>query len=134
MAVETDGSRFGAGAREALRRGVSASSFYGRAARDAAHDLSAHVAKAFADLRTLAHRLQLYELIVRGPLVRFVSATLQRRILANPIGLAILLGGIFYVSQHHAWLIDAKSRRCGCRARSSPTPSQRTLASRTAAS
>ncbi len=47
--------------------------------------------------------------ISRQPLVRFISASLQRRILAsNLIGLAILLGGILYVSQHHAWLIEAK--------------------------
>jgi two-component system, OmpR family, sensor histidine kinase ChvG len=105
MAVETDGSRFGAGARETLRRGVSAFSVYGRAA----YDLAANPAKAFAGLRALARRLQLYGLLVSGPLIRFFTRTLQRRIiLANSIGLAILLGGIFYLSQYHAWLIDAK--------------------------
>lgn len=45
----------------------------------------------------------------RQPLVRFISASLVRRILvSNLLGLAILLGGILYLSQHHAWLIDAK--------------------------
>lgn len=45
----------------------------------------------------------------RQPLVRFVSATLLRRILvSNMIGLAILLFGILYLSQHRGWLIDAK--------------------------
>lgn len=45
----------------------------------------------------------------RQPLVRFVSATLVRRILIlNLIGLAILLIGILYLSQHRGWLIDAK--------------------------
>jgi two-component system, OmpR family, sensor histidine kinase ChvG len=109
MAVETDGSRFGAGARETLRRGVSAFSVYGRAVREAAHDLAANLGKGFAGLRALARRLQLYDLLVSGPLIRFFTRTLQRRIiLANSIGLAILLGGIFYLSQYHAWLIDAK--------------------------
>ena len=47
--------------------------------------------------------------LTSGPLIRFVTKTLQRRIIfANTIGLAILLGGIFYLSQYHAWLIDAK--------------------------
>lgn len=45
----------------------------------------------------------------RQPLVRFVSASLTRRILvSNLIGLGMLLLGILYLSQHHAWLIDAK--------------------------
>lgn len=45
----------------------------------------------------------------RQPLVRFVSATLLRRILvSNLIGLTILMVGIFVLSQHRNWLIDAK--------------------------
>ena len=57
----------------------------------------------------LARRIGLYDFLTYGPLIRFVSKTLQRRIIfANTIGLAILLGGIFYLSQYHAWLIDAK--------------------------
>ena len=44
-----------------------------------------------------------------GPLIRLVTKTLLRRIIfANVIGLVILLGGIFYLSQSHAWLIEAK--------------------------
>jgi two-component system, OmpR family, sensor histidine kinase ChvG len=109
MAVETDGSRFGAGARDTLRRGASALSASGRAIRDAANDLSGNLPRSLADLRALARRLRLYELLTSGPLVRFFTRTLQRRIiLANTLGLAILLGGIFYLSQYHAWLIDAK--------------------------
>ncbi len=43
------------------------------------------------------------------PPARFFSATLLRRILvANLAGLAIVVGGILYLSQYHAWLIDAK--------------------------
>jgi two-component system sensor histidine kinase ChvG len=62
-----------------------------------------------ASIRGFARRIRLYELMTSGPLIRFVTRTLQRRIIfANLIGLAILLGGIFYLSQHHAWLIDAK--------------------------
>lgn len=42
-------------------------------------------------------------------LTRFVTSSLLRRILvSNFVGLAILLGGIMYLSQHHQWLLDAK--------------------------
>ncbi|HEY7669529.1 MAG TPA: stimulus-sensing domain-containing protein [Hyphomicrobium sp.] len=45
----------------------------------------------------------------RQPLVRFISATLLRRILAsNLIGFAILVGGILYLGWVNTWLIDAK--------------------------
>jgi two-component system, OmpR family, sensor histidine kinase ChvG len=109
MAVETDGSRFGAGAMGTLRRATLAASNYGRAVRHAAQDVAARLTKAFGPVRALAHRLRLYDFIVHGPLIRFFTRTLQRRIiLANTIGLVILLGGIFYLSQYHAWLIDAK--------------------------
>ncbi|HKZ97157.1 MAG TPA: stimulus-sensing domain-containing protein [Hyphomicrobiaceae bacterium] len=41
--------------------------------------------------------------------IRFISASLVRRILVtNLIGLSIIIGGILYFSQYHAWLIDAK--------------------------
>ncbi|MEQ1577311.1 MAG: stimulus-sensing domain-containing protein, partial [Hyphomicrobium sp.] len=40
---------------------------------------------------------------------RFLSKSLLRRILAaNLFGLLLLIGGIHYLSQYHAWLIDAK--------------------------
>ncbi len=46
---------------------------------------------------------------LRQPLVRFISASLLRRILfSNLVGFFILLSGIFYFSQYHAWLIEAK--------------------------
>jgi two-component system sensor histidine kinase ChvG len=42
-------------------------------------------------------------------IVRFFSKSLLRRILAtNLIGLGIIIGGIHYMGQYHAWLIDAK--------------------------
>ncbi len=45
----------------------------------------------------------------RLPLVRFFTGSLLRRILvSNLVGLGLLLAGILYLSQHHAWLIDAK--------------------------
>lgn len=45
----------------------------------------------------------------RQPLVRVISESLWRRILVtNLVGLAILLIGILYLSQHRGWLIDAK--------------------------
>jgi len=40
---------------------------------------------------------------------RFVSASLARRIfISNLLGLAVLLGGMMWLSQHQAWLIGAK--------------------------
>lgn len=40
---------------------------------------------------------------------RFVSASLLRRILvANLAGLVVIIGGIFYFSEHNVWLIEAK--------------------------
>ena len=131
MAVETEGARLGAGGGEAQKQGLSVLAARGRTLRTTAHALVGQAAelgrglrsrvplrlqpralagaitKALADPRALLQRLRLY--IVSGPLVGFFTRTLQRRIiLANTIGLAILLGGIFYLIQYHAWLIDAK--------------------------
>lgn len=45
----------------------------------------------------------------RLPVVRFVSASLRRRILvSNLLGFVILVGGILYLGFFHTWLIDAK--------------------------
>src|SRR5215467_8425537 len=131
MAVETEGARLGAGGGEAQKQGLSVLAARGRTLRTTAHALVGQAAelgrglrsrvplrlqpralagaitRALADPRALLQRLRLY--IVSGPLVGFFTRTLQRRIiLANTIGLAILLGGIFYLIQYHAWLIDAK--------------------------
>ena len=60
-------------------------------------------------IRDFARRIGLYEFLTYGPLIRLVAKTLLRRIIfANMIGLVILLSGIFYLSQYHAWLIEAK--------------------------
>ena len=84
MAIETGGSRFGAGIGDALRATKAA-------------------------LRSFSQRIGLYEFLTHGPLIRLVTRTLLRRIVfANVIGLATLLGGIFYLSQSHVWLIEAK--------------------------
>jgi two-component system sensor histidine kinase ChvG len=109
MAVEMEGSRFGAGARDTLKRGISSSAArigrFGKFARK----LGIPAAAIAAQARILARRIHLYDFLTYGPLIRFVTRTLRRRIIfANSIGLAILLGGIFYLSQYHAWLIDAK--------------------------
>jgi len=53
MAVQTDGSRFGASARETLKRGVSSLGAFGRTVRDSAHDLAVPVNGSFAGLRAL---------------------------------------------------------------------------------
>jgi two-component system, OmpR family, sensor histidine kinase ChvG len=98
MAVETDGSRFAAGAWETLKRGIAAW-----------RGSLAGILGGAAQARVYVRQTRAYGLLTTGPLIRFISRTLQRRIIfANTIGLAILLGGIFYLSQYHAWLIDAK--------------------------
>jgi two-component system sensor histidine kinase ChvG len=62
-----------------------------------------------ARARTLSRSIGFYEFLTYGPLIRLVAKTLWRRILfANMIGLAVLLVGIFYYAQYHAWLIEAK--------------------------
>jgi two-component system sensor histidine kinase ChvG len=109
MAVQTDGSRFGTGAWETLKRGIGSCagslSALGNQVGDRAQRFYAGVGAA----RTRFRATRVYRLLTTGPLIRFISRTLQRRIIfANTIGLAILLGGIFYLSQYHAWLIDAK--------------------------
>jgi len=84
MAIQTGGSRFGAGVSDGLRAIKSA-------------------------LRSFSQRIGFYEFLTHGPLIRLVTRTLLRRIVfANVIGLATLLGGIFYLSQSHVWLIEAK--------------------------
>jgi two-component system sensor histidine kinase ChvG len=70
-------------------------------------DMPRRVAMALIPSRTV--RRAVGDWFGRQPLVRFISASLLRRILvSNLMGLAILLIGILYLSQHHAWLIDAK--------------------------
>jgi two-component system sensor histidine kinase ChvG len=84
MAIQTGGSRFGAGIGDGLRAVKSA-------------------------LRSFSQRIGFYDFLTHGPLIRLVTRTLLRRIVfANVIGLATLLGGIFYLSQSHVWLIEAK--------------------------
>src|SRR5262249_19818090 len=138
MAVETERARLGADSGDTRRRGLPHLATGGRVIPNAAHELGgqlvdtpppprkrssparqpgvggagpalAGAVAALADPRQLLDRLGPRAVMVSGPFVRFFTRTLQRRIiLANTIGLAILLGGIFYLSQYHAWLIDAK--------------------------
>ena len=40
---------------------------------------------------------------------RFASTSLLRRImLANLVGLAVMIGGIYYLSHYQTWLVEAK--------------------------
>jgi two-component system sensor histidine kinase ChvG len=59
----------------------------------------------------IARRLEpVGEFVKNGPLIRFITASLLRRIfVSNLIGLLILLGGYIYLSQQRAWLIEAKT-------------------------
>jgi two-component system sensor histidine kinase ChvG len=104
MAVQTDGSRFATGAWGMLKRNAAA--WGGNLGTPGKR---VHWSGTVARARAYVRQTRLYGLLTTGPLIRFISRTLQRRIIfANTIGLAILLGGIFYLSQYHAWLIDAK--------------------------
>jgi two-component system sensor histidine kinase ChvG len=81
------------------------------AARDVVQSWTLATGWAKAMLRSMASfpsRLW-RELVTDTPLVRFVSATLARRIfVSNLLGLVVLLGGMLWLSQHQAWLIAAK--------------------------
>jgi two-component system sensor histidine kinase ChvG len=100
MAIQTDRSLPG-GSAENLLRPSGATKLLG-ALRTASRRIDART-------RAFARRIGLYEFLTYGPLIRLVAKTLLRRIIfANLIGLAILLVGIFYLGQYHAWLIEAK--------------------------
>ncbi len=97
MAIQTDRSL----SRGPPERLLSAPSAAG-ALRAAARRLDKNV-------RAFSRRIGLYEFLTYGPLIRLVAKTLLRRIIfANMIGFAILLAGILYLGQYHAWLIEAK--------------------------
>ena len=102
MATQTDRSRPADGGAEVLIRNIS--SVAGRAGQ-----LRAFGGRLVGYVRDFARRIHLYEFLTYGPLIRLVAKTLLRRIIfANLIGLVILLTGIFYYGQYHAWLIKAQ--------------------------
>jgi two-component system, OmpR family, sensor histidine kinase ChvG len=71
--------------------------------------LTAFAKRIGGHIRDFSRRIGLYEFLTYGPLIRLVAKTLMRRIIfANLIGLVVLLSGIFYLGQYHAWLIEAK--------------------------
>jgi len=80
-------------------------------AASAASEVSTHSLAAAQGARALgaAALNPLRRWFYRQPLVRFVSASLLRRILvSNLIGFFVLLLGILYLGWYHTWLIDAK--------------------------
>ena len=83
-------------------------------AASAASDVSTHTRAAAQRVRALGAAAPvvlnpLRRWFYRQPLVRFVSASLLRRILvSNLIGFFVLLLGILYLGWYHTWLIDAK--------------------------
>jgi len=80
-------------------------------AASAASEVSTHSRAAAQGARALgaAALNALRRWFYRQPLVRFVSASLLRRILvSNLIGFFVLLLGILYLGWYHTWLIDAK--------------------------
>lgn len=102
MAIHSDRSRPADPGADVLLHNISAVA--GRAS-----GLRRFVEKAVGYVREFSRRIGLYEFLTYGPLIRLVSKTLMRRIIfANLIGLVILLFGIFYLGQYHAWLIEAK--------------------------
>jgi two-component system sensor histidine kinase ChvG len=89
MALETERTPAAAGLSEIIRSG------------------SKRIAGALGETLSLARPLWRWLTSLR--VVRFFSQSLLRRILVtNLIGLVIMIGGIHYLSQYHAWLIDAK--------------------------
>jgi two-component system, OmpR family, sensor histidine kinase ChvG len=102
MAIQTDRSRpAGAGSGVVLRALPHVADRIG-AVRETARRIAERV-------RDFSRRIGFYEFLTYGPLIRLVAKTLLRRIIfANLIGLVVLLSGIFYLGQHHAWLIQAK--------------------------
>ncbi|MES0403009.1 MAG: stimulus-sensing domain-containing protein [Hyphomicrobium sp.] len=83
-------------------------------AASAASEVSTHTRAAAQGARALGAAAPvvldpLRRWFYRQPLVRFVSASLLRRILvSNLIGFFVLLLGILYLGWYHTWLIDAK--------------------------
>lgn len=61
-------------------------------------------------LRALGRRgLRLVARVRRGRPFRSASASLTRRILiANLVGLGVMIGGIYYLSHYQTWLVEAK--------------------------
>jgi two-component system sensor histidine kinase ChvG len=98
MAIQTGGWRPGADTAEA----VTAAGIARRAGE--------HGRRLGGKLAVLAVRAGrgFYGFLTHGPLIRLVTRTLLRRIIvANLIGLAILLSGVFYLAQYRDGLIDA---------------------------
>jgi two-component system sensor histidine kinase ChvG len=112
MAVEMEGPGFAATASQTLKRlagGVRAGIGISKRRRPGARGVPGWPRRALAAVGALVERAGVYRFLTSGPLIRFISRSLQRRIIvANLIGLIVLLSGIFYLSQYHAWLIDAK--------------------------
>src|SRR5262245_56534148 len=101
MAVKTDdATRYAAGAWQPQKRSLAAwrRGGAGRVARIAGR---APWLGGAGRARAYIRQARAYCLLTTGPLIRFISRTLPRRIIfANTIGLGILLGGIFYLSQY----------------------------------
>ena len=109
LAVQTERPRPTSTAVSALSRWFSGLGDSASRMRDRAAAAAAPLRGPLTGVSDFMRRIKLYELMTEGPIVRFVSKTLLRRIIfANLIGLAVLLGGVFYLSQYHAWLIEAK--------------------------
>jgi two-component system sensor histidine kinase ChvG len=108
MAVEIEGARAAAASHTLQRISGAIGTSLGVLLRRVGHGVEP-LRRLAVELLALAERGGLYRLMTSGPLVRFVARSLQRRIIvANLIGLSVLLSGIVYFSQYHAWLIDAK--------------------------
>ncbi len=93
MALETERTPAVAGAWESIRSGLARA--------------GALLVSALERVPALGQAAGRWVLSLRP--VRFIAGSLLRRIfVANLVGLVIMIGGIHYFSQYHAWLIDAK--------------------------
>jgi two-component system sensor histidine kinase ChvG len=93
MALETERTPAVASAWESIRSGLARA--------------GALLVRAFEHASALGQAAGRWVLSLKP--VRFIAGSLLRRIfVANLVGLVIMIGGIHYFSQYHAWLIDAK--------------------------
>ncbi len=106
-AIATMGRRLGKGARAGVDRAAALMASISEQLRAQARAMPRRAAVLGAIIATGFAPIERW--FRRQPLVRFVSASLLRRILvSNLIGFFILAGGILYLGWVHTWLIDAK--------------------------
>jgi two-component system sensor histidine kinase ChvG len=79
------------------------------ASRDAADGIAKRAARAPWLAAAWQRAVEVWRFLdTHGPLRKLFSTLARRIVLANLLGLVVLVGGMFWLSQQHAWLITAK--------------------------